>query len=160
MVHPTFIILALQLLCKNDSWASSALYYMCMTTYHEVWHNMSPVDGRSNHSLVGMHIVRLHDTSLIFFNFFILLRQHTIFSIFSLLHIPECFCILLELELGEELGIAWIIAFYLTFIKGDVVQVPLGILILLAWSHSLSQIFPRWVNISLLLSPLDWYCLL
>ena len=63
MVSTTHIMVSLLFLCENAYWDSSLLAKILKTACDEVWLNTRSGCGRSSHSLVGIPITRLHDSS-------------------------------------------------------------------------------------------------
>ena len=112
MIYPTCIMLALILLCENDSWHLHLLDSIWNTTYDEVWQNRSSVDEISSHSLVGMVVMRLHDASSTFNNFVSPPPpSNFLFQYFPFFCFPGCFWIFFEIILGGSFDLSCIIAF-------------------------------------------------
>ena len=118
-------MLALLLLREDDSLVSSVLAYIFKTACYELLQNMSPGYEILSHSLVGMHIMRMHNASSTCTNFLSPYPSEGLFLYIFLFHFYECLCILFKLRLGGALTIY--LSFTLTIIAGDVVKVPLGI---------------------------------
>ena len=91
---------------------------------------MIPGYGRSSHSSLGVPSMRLHYAFSTFTIFFYSAIRGLV-PIFTLLFLPECFCILFEIFLCRAFIVTCIVNILSTIISGDVIKVSSGFLFIL-----------------------------